>query len=267
MIILFCFNLLFSYPLVLYPAHIIVENSLYADWPKSRKRQWSKNMTRTVLVAFTVVFTMLINTKINKFIEGIGGYKAFNAKLRSGIVCEKFLSNMDRLHHDAAGVQKDGTIVFDAAERGVGGMAATKVVSGHVLHAREKELNGFVSALNRIERRYVRETACGHDNSVDDSVITIRFNTMDGKIYEPVQVEKSGAETIGDVKKKVARQLGGGDESEKIQSFELFVEGREGALKMNSPVSIFFGEGGDAVGSSITLFLLERHPRRFRVGH
>lgn len=37
-IILFCFNLLFSYPLVLYPAHIIVESVLYHDWPKSKKR-------------------------------------------------------------------------------------------------------------------------------------------------------------------------------------------------------------------------------------
>lgn len=37
-IILFCFNLLFSYPLVLYPAHLIVENTLYSSWPKTKKR-------------------------------------------------------------------------------------------------------------------------------------------------------------------------------------------------------------------------------------
>lgn len=72
MLILFCFNLLFSYPLVLYPAHIIIENSLYSDWKKSKKRQWTKNLTRTMLVTFTVVFTMLINTKINKFIGVLG---------------------------------------------------------------------------------------------------------------------------------------------------------------------------------------------------
>lgn len=71
-IILFCFNLLFSYPLVLYPAHIIVENTLYSSWPKSKKRQWTKNSTRTTLVAFTVVFTMIIGPKISKFLGILG---------------------------------------------------------------------------------------------------------------------------------------------------------------------------------------------------
>ena len=37
-IILFCFNLLFTYPLMLYPAHIIVENTLYSSWAKTKKR-------------------------------------------------------------------------------------------------------------------------------------------------------------------------------------------------------------------------------------
>lgn len=36
--ILFSFNLFFSYPLVLYPAHIVVENILYAGWAKSKRR-------------------------------------------------------------------------------------------------------------------------------------------------------------------------------------------------------------------------------------
>lgn len=37
-IVLFCIQLLFSYPLVLYPAHIIIENIIYVDWPKTKKR-------------------------------------------------------------------------------------------------------------------------------------------------------------------------------------------------------------------------------------
>ena len=35
---LFSLNLVFSYPLVLYPAHVIIENRIYAGWKKSRKR-------------------------------------------------------------------------------------------------------------------------------------------------------------------------------------------------------------------------------------
>lgn len=59
-IILFCIQLMFTYPLVLYPANIIVESVLYRGWPKSKKRQWSKNLTRTILVAITVAFTLLM---------------------------------------------------------------------------------------------------------------------------------------------------------------------------------------------------------------
>ena len=36
--ILFSLNLFFSYPLVLYPAHIVLENIIYAGWPKTKKR-------------------------------------------------------------------------------------------------------------------------------------------------------------------------------------------------------------------------------------
>ena len=36
--ILFCFNLIFSYPLVIFPANMVIESYLYAGWPKSKKR-------------------------------------------------------------------------------------------------------------------------------------------------------------------------------------------------------------------------------------
>lgn len=67
--ILFMVNLLFSYPLVLYPAHIIIENIIYSGWEKSKKRQWSKNITRSLLVAFTVVFTLVTSDKIEKLLS------------------------------------------------------------------------------------------------------------------------------------------------------------------------------------------------------
>lgn len=67
--ILFIFNLVFSYPLVIYPAHIIIENILYAGWEKSRKRQMTKNLTRSLLVGFTVVFTLITLDKIEKLLS------------------------------------------------------------------------------------------------------------------------------------------------------------------------------------------------------
>ena len=68
-IVLFAANLVFSYPLVLYPAHIIVESVLYKGWEKSKKRQWMKNLTRSILVAFTVVLTLSTGEKINNLLS------------------------------------------------------------------------------------------------------------------------------------------------------------------------------------------------------
>jgi len=58
--ILFSINLLFSYPLILYPVHMVLEGILYEGWEKSRKRQMAKNSTRALLVAVTVVITILL---------------------------------------------------------------------------------------------------------------------------------------------------------------------------------------------------------------
>jgi len=70
--ILFSLNLFFSYPLVLYPAHIVIENIIYDGWAKTKRRQWSKNFTRTLLVLFTVILTILIGKKLDKFLGIVG---------------------------------------------------------------------------------------------------------------------------------------------------------------------------------------------------
>ena len=103
--IFFCINLVFSQPLQLYPAHIIIENSIYAGWPKTKKRQMAKNVTRTLLVGFTVVFTMSLGEKVDKFLSILGALTctpiAFTfpalfhlkacAKTRSEIVADWFI--------------------------------------------------------------------------------------------------------------------------------------------------------------------------------
>jgi proton-coupled amino acid transporter len=52
---------------------MIIEDYLYKGWPKTPKRMWSKNVTRTLLVAFTVVFTMFLGNKMDKFLSILGG--------------------------------------------------------------------------------------------------------------------------------------------------------------------------------------------------
>jgi solute carrier family 36 (proton-coupled amino acid transporter) len=71
-LILFSLNLVFSYPLVLYPAHIILENIFYAGWPKSKKRQMCKNNSRTILVFLTCVVTIMLGDKLDKFLSILG---------------------------------------------------------------------------------------------------------------------------------------------------------------------------------------------------
>ena len=70
--IAFCINLVFSYPLMLYPVNNILESYIFKGWKKSSKRHYLKNCSRTVLVAFTVGFTLLLGQKINQFISILG---------------------------------------------------------------------------------------------------------------------------------------------------------------------------------------------------
>ena len=70
--ILFAINLFFTYPLQIYPANIIIESYLYKNMPKSRKRQMLKNVNRTVMVLFTIVFCLAMGDTIDKFISLLG---------------------------------------------------------------------------------------------------------------------------------------------------------------------------------------------------
>ena len=70
--IAFSLNLVFSYPLVIHPANLVLESYLFAGWPKSRKRQMCKNLTRTILVAGSIVMALLIYDKLTKFLSITG---------------------------------------------------------------------------------------------------------------------------------------------------------------------------------------------------
>jgi len=56
----------------MYPAHMIVENYLYSKWPKTKKRQWTKNFTRTLLVVISIIFTLALKNKIGNFLSVLG---------------------------------------------------------------------------------------------------------------------------------------------------------------------------------------------------
>lgn len=70
--LLFMVNLLLSYPLMLYPPISLTEHILFSDWPKSKRRQWSKNLVRTLIVGFITIATVLLKQKLDKFLAVLG---------------------------------------------------------------------------------------------------------------------------------------------------------------------------------------------------
>jgi proton-coupled amino acid transporter len=70
--VLYCLNLMFTFPLQLYPINTMIEDHLFKEWPKSRKRQASKNLTRTLLVALTALACLSLGNKGDKFVSLAG---------------------------------------------------------------------------------------------------------------------------------------------------------------------------------------------------
>lgn len=70
--ILFSINLFFTYPLVIFPANMIIESYIFKNMVKSRKRQWLKNLYRTGMVAFTVVLALSLGNSLNEFLSLLG---------------------------------------------------------------------------------------------------------------------------------------------------------------------------------------------------
>ena len=70
--VLFSFNLVISYPLMLYPANLVVESYLYDGWPKSKKRQLCKNINRAILVVFTIILALIAWNKLDYLLSITG---------------------------------------------------------------------------------------------------------------------------------------------------------------------------------------------------
>jgi len=58
--ILFSINIIFTYTLMIFPANTIMESYIFKKMPKSKKRQWLKNLFRSCIVLFTIVVCLLL---------------------------------------------------------------------------------------------------------------------------------------------------------------------------------------------------------------
>ena len=69
---IFSFNLVFSYPLCIYPTNEIFGKWFCSNVRKGNWRYWLKNLQRTIVVVLSVVFALTIANKIDKFLGLVG---------------------------------------------------------------------------------------------------------------------------------------------------------------------------------------------------
>jgi proton-coupled amino acid transporter len=72
LIVFFCINLVFTYPLVIYPANIILESYMFGHMKKSKKKMWLINLYRAGMVLFTVVISLSMGDSLDKFLSLLG---------------------------------------------------------------------------------------------------------------------------------------------------------------------------------------------------
>lgn len=65
-------NLIFTYPLVLYPASTVIESYIFKGFKKGQARKWLKNCFRALLVGFTVVISIALENTLDK-LESVNG--------------------------------------------------------------------------------------------------------------------------------------------------------------------------------------------------
>lgn len=71
--ILFCFNLVFSYPICINPTNTILESYLFRSWKKkSTARTWLKNLSRALVVIAAVYMAVELADKIDKVLGLLG---------------------------------------------------------------------------------------------------------------------------------------------------------------------------------------------------
>ena len=57
---------------MIHPANLVVESWLFEGWAKSRKRQMSKNLSRTIIVALSCVVALSVYDYLDRFLSITG---------------------------------------------------------------------------------------------------------------------------------------------------------------------------------------------------
>ena len=70
--LLFCVNLVYSYPLAIYPTNQIIERAFYSSWPDSTKKTWVINFGRTFIIFSACFLSITFSNTLDHFL-GVTG--------------------------------------------------------------------------------------------------------------------------------------------------------------------------------------------------
>jgi len=70
--ILFCFNLIFSYPICISPTNLVLEGFMFGGMGQSKLRKWLKNLSRFCVCLSAAYLAIELQSKMDKFLGLLG---------------------------------------------------------------------------------------------------------------------------------------------------------------------------------------------------
>lgn len=69
---LWVLNIIITYPMCLFPAHLVIESYLYKGMEESKKKYWLTNFSRTILVIISIGVGIAFSKTLDKMMSLVG---------------------------------------------------------------------------------------------------------------------------------------------------------------------------------------------------
>ena len=116
--ILFCFNLIFSYPICISPTNLVLEGFIFGSMRQSKLRKWLKNFSRFCVCLSAAYLAIELSSKMDKFLGLLGALCCAPLALAlPAILHFKLLAqtNTDRIIDVVLVIVSAAILVFSAA--------------------------------------------------------------------------------------------------------------------------------------------------------
>ena len=95
---LYCFNLMFSYPLCIYPTNMIIDASLFKSvTPNSTKRLVYENISHTIVLIIAIILALWLYEYLDKVLAIIGTVCGLSVVLVIPSICHYKLIATDKV--------------------------------------------------------------------------------------------------------------------------------------------------------------------------